>query len=451
MTRASARGRGVAAGSPPPSGRNSWLSSGLSLAVGLGLVGLAGYAFVAVVGRTFAADPADVTALTSVYLLTNIVGPGVFVALEQEVSRAVSERLATGRSIVAVARRGAVLGVGLSVIAAAVLVALWWPALDRVLNGRPGLLAAVVVAVAGAGVVYWCRGVFSGQQRFVAYAGTLHLEGGTRLLGIALLLVLAASSPVSYAMVFAVGAGLAGLLMAPALRLGERPAVPDPPGPMARSLVLLVSSTLLMQLVANLGPVVVAYRMPEQAAVAGAFAATFVLARIPLFLFAPVQAMLLPSLTRALTHGDTAAFRRRITSTLLVIAVFGAGGALLGGTVGPWAVRVLLGVPVPPSALVIVALAAATSLMMACQMLQPALVAAGRQRRVVVAWSVGTLVFLGFLVAPMDPIAGAVVAQLVGPAVTAAIAGSALVGIARRRDPLPDGPVGPEPPTPPGP
>jgi O-antigen/teichoic acid export membrane protein len=239
------------------------------------------------------------------------------------------------------------------------------------------------------------------------------------------------SSPEAYAMVFALGAGIAGLLMAPALRLGARSTTPDPPGPMARSLVLLVSSTLLMQLVANLGPIVVAYRLPEQAAVAGAFAATFVLARIPLFLFAPVQAMLLPSLTRALAHGDTAAFRRRIVTTLGVIGVFAAAGAVLGGTVGPWAVRVLLGVPVPPSALVLVSLAVATGLMMACQMLQPALVAAGRQRRVVVAWGLGTLVFLGFLVSPLDPITGALVAQLVGPAVTAVVAGTALVALAR--------------------
>jgi hypothetical protein len=144
------------------SARRTWLSTGASMALGLGLVGLAGYAFVAIVGRVFGGvggDPTDVTALTSVYLLTNIVGPGLFVALEQEVSRSVSRRAATGRSVAPAALRGALLGAGMSVLAALVLVAFWLPALSQVLGGHMGLLAAVILAVVGAGAAFWVRGV----------------------------------------------------------------------------------------------------------------------------------------------------------------------------------------------------------------------------------------------------------------------------------------------------
>jgi O-antigen/teichoic acid export membrane protein len=407
------------------------------MAVGLGLVGLAGYAFVAIVGRVFgrSGDPNDLTALTSVYLLTNIVGPGLYVALEQEVSRSVSHRSAMGRSVYPAAIRGALLGVAMSVIAALVLVALWVPALSRVLNDRVGLLAAVVLAVAGAGMAYWTRGVLSGQQRFVAYAGTLHLEGGTRLLGMALLLGCAVQAPEAYGFVFAAGAGLAGLAMLPTLRLGARPETTEPPDRMGRSLAFLVTSTLLMQLIANLGPVVVAYRLPTDAVAAGAFAATFVLARIPLFLFAPVQAMLLPALTRALVADDRAAFRRRVRQTTVIIAVFTSAGALLGGTIGPWAVGTLLGLASPPGPLVLVLLAVATGLLMVCQMLQPALVAAGRQRRVATAWVAGAVVFTGLLFAPVPPIQAALIAQLAGPAVTVALAGAALLVEARTTHP----------------
>lgn len=413
--------------------RGAGIGTGLHLALGLVLVGLAGYAFVSITGHVFgsAGDASDVTALTSVYLLTNIIGPGLFVALEQEVSRSTSQRLATNRSALPAARRGALLGAAMSLFATAVLVGLWPSVLSRVLNDRIGLLVAVIVAVIGAGMVYWARGVFSGQQRFVAYAGTLHFEGGSRLLGSVLLLVLAVRAPTGYALVFAAGAIIASLAMAPTLRLGVPPATPDPTDRMARSLVLLVSSTLLMQLVANLGPIVVAYRLPEDAVVAGAFAATFVLARIPLFLFAPVQAMLLPSLTRSVARGDLHRFRRRVAKVLLVVAAFGVAGALLGATIGPWAVQVLLGAVQPPSPLTLVVLAAATSLMMVCQILQPALVAAGRQRQVLLAWVLGASVFLGVLVSPLEPVTAALAAQVAGPAVTACLAGSALAAVMR--------------------
>lgn len=435
----------IEAGSSPPASsrlRRAWVSTGFSMAVGLGLVGLAGYAFVAIVGRVFGTgpDPNDLTALTSIYLLTNIIGPGLFVALEQEISRSVSHRSATGRSIRPAALRGARLGIAMAVPAVVVLVALWWPALGSVLNHRPGLLAALALAVVGSGVVYWTRGVLSGQQRFVAYAGTLHIEGSARLLGLVVLLGLASQVPEAYAVVFAAGAGIAGLAMLPTLRLGPRE-TPDPTDRMGRSLVFLVGSTLLMQLVANLGPVVVTYRMPADAVAAGAFAATFVIARVPLFLFAPVQAMLLPALTRSVATGDRTGFRKRVLQTLAVIGAFGLLGAVLGGTVGPWAVGTLLGVPAPPGPLVLVLLAIATSLLMVCQMLQPALVAAGRQRQVAVAWLSGAMVFVVLLFAPWEPITAALVAQLVGPAVTVAVAGLALLGLARSVSARPAGPT----------
>ncbi|HKN95553.1 MAG TPA: hypothetical protein VJX10_00435, partial [Pseudonocardiaceae bacterium] len=49
---------------------------------GLLVLGIAGYGFVALAGRTL--PTADAVAVSSLYLLINIIGPGVFVALEQE-------------------------------------------------------------------------------------------------------------------------------------------------------------------------------------------------------------------------------------------------------------------------------------------------------------------------------------------------------------------------------
>ncbi|MGH3881335.1 MAG: hypothetical protein ACRDSK_30290, partial [Actinophytocola sp.] len=67
----------------------------LPMGAGLAFVGAAGYAFVALTGHTL--PPADAAAAASLYLMVNIVGPGLFSALEQETSRAVSAELAAGR------------------------------------------------------------------------------------------------------------------------------------------------------------------------------------------------------------------------------------------------------------------------------------------------------------------------------------------------------------------
>ena len=49
------------------------------------LVGLSGYVFFAVIGHD-RFDPATAAALAATYLLSNILGPGVFIAAEQESS-----------------------------------------------------------------------------------------------------------------------------------------------------------------------------------------------------------------------------------------------------------------------------------------------------------------------------------------------------------------------------
>lgn len=72
---------------------------------GLLVVGIAGYGFIALSGRTL--STADAAAVSSLYLMVNIIGPGVFVALEQETSRSVSAELARGGNPVPVARRAA--------------------------------------------------------------------------------------------------------------------------------------------------------------------------------------------------------------------------------------------------------------------------------------------------------------------------------------------------------
>lgn len=427
--------------------RRLWTAA--QMGTGLVMVGAAGYVFVAVVDRVFEVprQAAQVSALATLYLLVNVIGPGLFSAVEQETNRAVSTSLAAGRPAGPAARRAAALTLGLLVALFLVLALLWSPVLSRVLDGRVGLLLSLALAGAGAAAAYWVRGVLAAQLRFGAYAATLHLEGGVRLLATGALVVVGVTSPGAYGAAFAAGAGVAGLALLPSAWPGGGSAASGELTGMRRSLLLLVSATLLGQAVANLAPVVVAYRLPDDLVRVSTFTASFVLARVPLFLFAPVQSLLLPSLTRAATQGRPAEVRHQVRRVLLAVLAVGVPGAVAATVLGPQAVRSLFNAPSRPPAVMFAVLGAATLLMMCVQVLQAALVALRGQRAVSLLWAAGTAVFLAVLTtAPGDPLRAALAAQLLGPALVAGGMAAALVQRLRSAPPVPArsaAPVGP--------
>ncbi|OMQ15445.1 hypothetical protein A7K94_0209425 [Modestobacter sp. VKM Ac-2676] len=64
------------------------------VAAGLGVLGLASFAFLAVSGR--ALGPAELAPLVTLWVLINALGPALFQPLEQEVGRTVAHRAALG-------------------------------------------------------------------------------------------------------------------------------------------------------------------------------------------------------------------------------------------------------------------------------------------------------------------------------------------------------------------
>jgi O-antigen/teichoic acid export membrane protein len=76
---------------------------------------------------------------------------------------------------------------------------------------------------------------------------------------------------------------------------------------------------------------------------------------------------------------------------------------------------VLFSAPLELSRLVAGLLGVSTVAMMVAQILQPALVALGRNRAAMLAWVVSSALFVGLLFAPVAPLGAAVTAQLVAP------------------------------------
>lgn len=398
------------------------------VAVGLGVLGLSAYAVLGLAGH--ALPDRQYAAVASLYLLTAIVGPGVFAAVEQETSREISSRLAAGRGTLPVLRTAGLVSAALAAVVIAVLIALGPLLVSRVFGGSWALLAAALVAVAGAAACYLLRGVFAGQRRYRWYAASLGAEGLARLLPCVALAAAgvgttagsgaAGSGALGYGLAFALGTAVAAVATAAGVRAGTG----GPPvglTRMARGVALLAGASGLTMLIANIAPVVLTARLTGHPHIAASFVSLFVLARVPLFVFAPLQAFLLPALTAAAERGDVARLRDRVR--LAVVAVGGVGllGAAGAALAGPWAARVFFDAAVDLPALVAGLLGLSTALMMLAQVLQPALVAQGRHHSATTAWLLGTAVFAALLFAPGDPLTAAVAAQLAGPAVVLAV------------------------------
>ncbi|MGQ0839647.1 lipopolysaccharide biosynthesis protein [Actinokineospora sp.] len=392
------------------------------MAAGLILFGIAGYVFVALTGRTLSSAEANLA--IAFYFLVNVVGPGIFYALEQVTSRSVSGAVAAGRplgSAIAQTRRG-----GLWLVAAvmAILLLLSPILVGATLHGDWVLFVEVLATpVIGAGV-HLVRGMLGGLQRFGGYAVTLAVEGVARLVFCVALAVAGASTAWAYGAVYLAGSVVAMLVGVVLLRKGSTAPASEPVAAAAeqphigKGLAALATATLFAQLLPNLAPLAVTSRLAEDSAVALAFGQAAVVARIPLLLFFPIQTMLLPSLTAAVTRGEMGVVARRVRLTLAGVAGVGMLGAVIFVLLGPWVLRTFLNTAAELDTSTMAMLAFSTVVLVAAYAVQPALVALHRDQVVTLGWTIGSVVTLAIVLIPLDAVLAAAVAQIVGPALT---------------------------------
>lgn len=404
----------------------------VQMAGGLLLVGAAGYYLLAVSGQGLSAEGA--TAVASVYLLANIIGPGLSTAMEQETCRAVSHALARGCDPAPVIRRMTRLCAGMMGAATAVLLALSPILVPGALDGQWGLFAALALSVFSFGSVHLVRGILGGYQLFGGYAVTLAVEGFSRLLPLFVLHLTGVAHTVLFGLIFAAGSGFGALAGLPWLRRAVAPsAAGETPPRLGRSFGILLGSSFLMQTLANLAPVLAAARLTSAPEIAAVLASGFVLARIPLFLFLPVQATLLPRLVHAVTHNETATARRLVTLVLAGVGAVGAVGILATWAAGDWVLSTFFGARISLAGWALPALAAGTVLMMVMQVLQPTLLALHKHAGLLPAWALGTVVMVGTVSLPLPPLSAVVIGQLAGSAAAVACAAWQVTLAGRKR------------------
>ena len=82
---------------------------------------------------------------------------------------------------------------------------------------------------------------------------------------------------------------------------------------------------------------------PDQRAAVADFVVGLFLSRIPILLFQAVQAALLPKLSMLVSEGRDDDFRKGVRQLVLIVVGIGVLGVIVGGTIGPFAGRILFG------------------------------------------------------------------------------------------------------------
>jgi len=396
-------------------GQRGFLTGTLWVAAGTTVLGVSGYGFLALSAHLV--SPVDYASLSSLYLLVALIGPGLFLPVEQETTRLVSRARALGVGERQQTRQIARLSAALLGAALLVLAALGPLLVHRVFHGNVGLWFALVGSVAGYGGVSVLRGSLAGTGRLREYGYVVGVDGLTRLLPCLAFASAGVTAALPYGVALASGS-VASFAVALALtRWG-------PTGPEAswsalvRDTASLVAASAIALSVANVAPVLVNVLLPGNPGLAGVFAFTFVLARVPLFLLYGMQPILLPVLSRSSARAEVGGLRRDIRRALAVVGVLGAGALVLTAPVSRWLTGALFHGRAEVSGLIVTLLAVGTVLAMLVQVVQPALIAVAGHRMVAGSWLIGIACFAAAFALPLDPVPAATAAQIAAGAAT---------------------------------
>lgn len=369
----------------------SFLPAGtLSVGAGLAVLGVGSYIHLAIAGHELTIR--GMASVSVLWAIVSCLGIGLFFPVEQELIRHVAARTVRGEGVAPAVRRGAVLAGGVLLIVVMPSVTAARPLADRLFGGDIGMMYALWLGLLGVAVVSVARSVLAGLGRFSGYGTQLGIDGSVRVVlsvGLALARV---HSPTEYGLVLTAAPLLSAVCTArPTLRgLGSGSPVPWPV--MCRGFGMLIGSSLLAQTVANVAVIDVDLLAPGRPAVVGALLAAMVLARVPIFVFASLQAALLPGLASAVAAGDFRRFRSLLRQTSAAVAALGLSGGVLAAVLGPWLGPVLFGVQHVLHWSDFALLGLGTTCYMLALVLGQGAIALGRHRDQLLSWLVGGVV-----------------------------------------------------------
>ncbi len=263
-----------------------------------------------------------------------VVGPGIFLPLEQEVSRAIAHRSTEGVGSAPLVVRAATVGGIAAVVILVVASGFSSVMIDHLFHGSNMLLIAFLISLFGFYVMHLTRGVLSGNGRFVPYGVMVGADGIIRLVLVAVLAIGGVSTVGPFGLAMAVTPFLASL----AVLMDRRGLLSAGPhadwSELSAALGMLLTISILSQVLAYLALMISGVTASFD--VARSFTNAFFVARIPVLMFMAVQAALLPKLARLAASDEHLDFREALRRLLISVVGVAILGTLLAFALGPF-------------------------------------------------------------------------------------------------------------------
>jgi O-antigen/teichoic acid export membrane protein len=408
----------------------------LAVGAGLGVLGAAAYAHLGIAGH--ALDTAGMSSISVFWSIVFTLGPGLFLPIEQEIARLVSARRVGGDGAGPVLGRGAILAGAVLLALIGLAVGAARPIAVRLFDGQVSMVWALCGALTGLALAHVSRGVLGGQGDFGWYGAQLAVDGALRIALAAALSAAGDTSPTGYALVLVVAPIVSVLVTLPPVRRAARTGPDIAWVDLCRGLALLTVSALLAQVVVNVAVVNARLLAPGDAALTAALLSALVLVRVPLFVFASLQASLLPGLSASVAGADPTAYRRLLARALGVVTALGLAGAVVAVAAGPWLARRLFDAPDVLGPTDFGWLAAGTLAFLWAMVLGQGILAINRHRDQAIAWVVGTVALVLATAVPVGVAKRVELGFVAGSLVTAALLYTALRRHVPRTMPVPD-------------
>jgi O-antigen/teichoic acid export membrane protein len=405
--------------------RSGVLAGVTSVGSGVLGAGVFTYLFLSLAGRVL--GPADFAPISTLWAMVFIVGPGLFLPVQQELGRVIAgQRLGRGgrHAVSKVALLAG--GLSLATMAATLAVGPW--IVRNLFDGNSALLWCFEGSVLSYALTFMVRGVLSGLGEFTSFGRLVATEALARLVVGAGLALVGAGSVTAFGIAIVAAPILSTAIVT---RLGAR--VRLHPGTavtwreVTRALGWLVLGSTLAQFLANAGPLAVQLLATNaEAGEAGRFLSALVVARLGLYLFQAVQATLLPNVAELVAKGRVAELDkviRRVTAICLTLAAVTTVGAFVLGAV---AVRILFGSGFAISGRTMAMLAGASSIYVLAMALSGVAIASSGHRLSALSWLAGCCAFTLGTVLSGDLFLRVEIGYLLG---SCAAAGVLLVGL----------------------
>lgn len=395
------------------------LPPGVRLVVGGTVVlGASSYIFLALAGHSLDTD--QVAGVSVLWTVVMSVGYGLFSPVELELTRLVAARDAAGHGPLPAVRKVLLLTLGVLAVVLLAILSAAQPIADRLFGGDRGLVLGLGGALVGLAISSVVRGALAGLGNFRAYGAQLAVDGGLRILFGAMVPIFGLHSALAFSLILVV-APLAASVIGLRSVLGDRRGGPAPAWrEVTRGLVLLTGSTLLAQLMVNAAVVNVKLLSPSSTALVAALLNAVVLARVPLFAYAAIQASLVSALSGAAAVGNHREFRKVLSRTAAIVMLMCAVAGVPTVLLGPWLIQVLFKAQPVLGSLDFLWLVLGTLCYMLATVFGQALLSLGRHQRQLFSWLLGTVLMVVVTLVPGDIATRVEVGYLVGAAASAA-------------------------------